>query len=53
MAEKPLCLRQGQLFDGRALFLLLTGERGKGKSTLASQFVVEAMQEGYSAFCYS
>jgi len=33
--------------------VLLTGERGKGKSTLASQFVLEAIQEGYSVFCYS
>ena len=33
--------------------VILTGERGKGKSTLASQFVIRAIQQGYTTFCYS
>ena len=48
---KALDALTGGFYPGTVV--LLTGERGKGKSTLASQFVVEAMQEGYSAFCYS
>ncbi len=33
--------------------ILLTGERGKGKSTLASQFGIRAVQAGYNTFLYS
>lgn len=33
--------------------ILLTGERGKGKSTLASQFGTMAVKEGYTVFFYS
>lgn len=33
--------------------ILLTGERGKGKSTLASQFGTMAVKEGYNTFFYS
>ena len=39
-------LRFGQL-------AVLTGKRGKGKSTLASQWVVEALAQNVNAFCYS
>lgn len=33
--------------------ILLTGERGKGKSTLASQFATMAIKAGYTVFFYS
>lgn len=33
--------------------VLLTGERGFGKSTLGSQFVAMAIKQGYTAFLYS
>ena len=33
--------------------ILLTGERGKGKSTLASQFGTMAVKAGYTTFFYS
>lgn len=33
--------------------ILLTGRRGKGKSTLASQFVCHALHTGHSCFAYS
>ena len=33
--------------------ILLTGERGKGKSTLGSQFIVEAIDQGHTCLCYS
>lgn len=33
--------------------ILLTGERGKGKSTLASQFGLRAVEAGYNTFFYS
>lgn len=33
--------------------IILTGERGEGKSTLASQFATHAVSEGYNVFCYS
>jgi len=33
--------------------ILLTGKRGKGKSTLASQFLCMALRSGYSCFAYS
>ena len=33
--------------------ILLTGERGEGKSTLASQFGTFAVKAGYNVFCYS
>ena len=33
--------------------IILTGERGEGKSTLASQFATFAVREGHNVFCYS
>ena len=33
--------------------ILLTGERGKGKSTLASQFATMGIKSGYTVFFYS
>lgn len=33
--------------------IILTGERGEGKSTLASQFATFAVSRGYNTFCYS
>lgn len=33
--------------------ILLTGKRGNGKSTLGSQFVCEALRQGYNGFIYS
>ena len=33
--------------------VLLSGERGKGKSTVASQFIVEALSQGNNCFVYS
>ena len=32
---------------------IITGERGKGKSTLASQFAVQAVHQGVTSFLYS
>lgn len=32
---------------------IITGRRGEGKSTLASQFLAEALDQGYSVFAYS
>ena len=33
--------------------VIVTGERGTGKSTLGSQFCLQALHEGYSVFLYS
>lgn len=33
--------------------ILLTGKRGNGKSTLGSQFVCEALKQGFNGFIYS
>lgn len=33
--------------------IVLTGERGKGKSTLGSQFIVQALDQGQTCMCYS
>lgn len=33
--------------------VILSGERGNGKSTCASYFIVEALNQGYGAFIYS
>lgn len=33
--------------------ILLTGKRGEGKSTLASQIFANALEQGYSVFAYS
>lgn len=33
--------------------ILLTGQRGNGKSTIGSQFVCEALKAGHNAFIYS
>lgn len=41
----------GGFFFGQ--LVLLTGERGEGKSTLASQFGTYAIKAGYSCFFYS
>lgn len=41
----------GGFFFGQ--LILLTGERGEGKSTLASQFGTFAIKAGYSTFFYS
>lgn len=41
----------GGFFMGQVI--LLTGERGKGKSTLASQFGSMAIKAGYNTFFYS
>lgn len=41
----------GGLFFGQ--LVLLTGKRGEGKSTLMSQILVEALDQGYSVFAYS
>lgn len=41
----------GGFFFGQ--LVILTGKRGLGKSTLGSQFVVSAVQHGYTSFIYS
>lgn len=41
----------GGLFFGQVI--LLTGKRGEGKSTFASQLLVEALDQGYSVLAYS
>lgn len=41
----------GGLYFGQ--LAILTGERGDGKSTLASQFATFAIQQGYNVFAYS
>lgn len=41
----------GGMFPGQ--LVILTGERGRGKSTLASQLVVNAVAAGTKAFIYS
>ena len=41
----------GGLFFGQVV--LLTGRRGEGKSTFASQLLVEALDQGYSVLAYS
>lgn len=33
--------------------IIMTGERGLGKSTLGSQFITRALSQHYTAFCYS
>lgn len=33
--------------------IVLTGKRGEGKSTLASQFVTQAIDQGHTCMCYS
>lgn len=33
--------------------IILTGERGLGKSTLGSQFITSAVSQGVTCFCYS
>ena len=44
-----------QILGGFCLgqLILLTGERGNGKSTLASQFGIRAIKAGYAVFFYS
>lgn len=41
----------GGFFMGQ--FILITGERGQGKSTLASQFVTAGLKHGFPALIYS
>ena len=41
----------GGFYEGQ--LIILTGERGLGKSTLASQFAVFAVDQGVNTFCYS
>ena len=41
----------GGLYFGQ--LILLTGERGQGKSTLGSQIVTKAIEKGHTVFCYS
>lgn len=41
----------GGLFYGQTI--ILTGKRGDGKSTLGSQIVANALNDGKKAFCYS
>ena len=41
----------GGFFFGQ--LIILTGERGLGKSTLGSQFIMHAVNQGIPAFCYS
>lgn len=41
----------GGFFFGQ--LVILTGKRGLGKSTLGSQFIVNAIQHGYTSFIYS
>ena len=48
---KELDRRLGGFFFGQ--LIILTGERGLGKSTLGSQFCVQAVQQGQTAFMYS
>lgn len=44
-----------RIFGGFPLgrVVILTGERGLGKSTLASQFILEAVDQGFPALIYS
>lgn len=44
-----------RILDGFRMgyLILLTGERGYGKSTLASQFIVKALEQNKNCFCYS
>ena len=44
------CLYGGFSFPG---LTILTGKRGEGKSTLASQTIAEAIDRGYKCFVYS
>lgn len=48
---KQLDMKLGGFFFGQ--LVILTGERGLGKSTLGSQFCVQAVQQGQTAFMYS
>lgn len=41
----------GGFFFGQ--LIILTGERGLGKSTMGSQFITEAIAQNVPAFCYS
>lgn len=44
-----------RILDGfhMGYLVLMTGERGYGKSTLASQFIVKALEQNKNCFCYS
>lgn len=48
---KSLDRKIGGFYFGQ--LILLTGERGLGKSTLASQFGIEAIRQGYTTYFYS
>lgn len=41
----------GGMYLGQVI--LITGKRGEGKSTLASQIFANAIDQGYSVFAYS
>ena len=47
----PLNQLLGGFYFGQ--LILLTGERGLGKSTLGSQFITQAVSQGIPSFCYS
>jgi archaellum biogenesis ATPase FlaH len=47
----PLDQKLGGLYFGQ--LVLLTGERGLGKSTVGSQICIRALDAGYSVFAYS
>jgi predicted ATP-dependent serine protease len=47
----PLNQLLGGFYFGQ--LILLTGERGLGKSTLGSQFITQAVSQGVPSFCYS
>ena len=58
--EKRECIASGlrgldRVLGGFALgtLVLLTGERGKGKSTLGSQFLCQSLLQGYPVMAYS
>ena len=47
----PLDQLIGGVYYGQ--LVILTGERGKGKSTLGGQFILQAMEQGEKCFLYS
>lgn len=48
---KNIDMTIGGFYKGQVI--VLTGKRGKGKSTLASQFLVNALEQGRKIFAYS
>lgn len=47
----PLDKLLGGFYFGQ--LIILTGERGLGKSTLGSQFIINGIEQGVPTFCYS